>query len=117
MQVIRRAQQAGKGWYAGPWNSNLPISIGYADRGVDEPHFHQTITEIYLVGSGTAEIRVESDTILLAAGDVIIVAPGEAHTFLSSSPDFSHFVIQTPGLVGDAALTDKTVVARERLGL
>jgi mannose-6-phosphate isomerase-like protein (cupin superfamily) len=117
MQIIRRAQQPEQGWYVGPWNSKLTISIGYADHGVDEPHFHQTMSEIYLIGSGTAEIRVEGNTILLAAGDVIVVEPGEAHTFLSSSPDFSHFVIQTPGLIGEAALTDKTVVARERLGL
>ncbi len=36
-----------KGWYVGPWNSDLPIAIGYANAGIDEPHAHTQITEIY----------------------------------------------------------------------
>jgi len=35
------------------------------------------------------------------------VEPGEMHTFLASSPDYFHFVIQTPGLTGDEAAADK----------
>ena len=31
---------AAKGWYAGPWNSDLPVAIGYANTGVDEPTTH-----------------------------------------------------------------------------
>jgi mannose-6-phosphate isomerase-like protein (cupin superfamily) len=106
-----------KGWYAGPWDSNLPISVGFANKGVDEPHVHSQITEIYLVARGTAEIRVEKKTISLSAGDMIAVDPGEAHTFLSSSPDYYHFVIHTPGLVGDKARTEKSLVPRSRLGI
>jgi hypothetical protein len=45
---------APKGWYAGPWNSDLAISVGYANKGVDEPHVHTKINEIYLVARGTA---------------------------------------------------------------
>ena len=48
---------AAKGWYAGPWNSDLPIAIGYANAGVDEPHVHTQLTKIYLVARGTSEIR------------------------------------------------------------
>jgi len=66
---------------------------------------------------GTVEMRVERETLLLGAEDVIVVEPGEAHTFLSSSPDHFHFVIQTPGLLGEAARADKVLVARSRLGL
>jgi hypothetical protein len=54
---------------------------------------------------------------VLGAEDVIVVEPGEAHTFLSSSPDHFHFVIQTPGLMGEAARVDKVLVPRSRLGL
>lgn len=108
---------ADKGWFAGAWNSNLPISVGYASKGIDEPHYHRQITEIYLVARGTAEIRVEQETITLAAGDMIAVELGEAHTFLSSSPDYFHFVIHVPGLSGEAARAEKVAVPRERLGL
>ena len=106
-----------KGWYSGPWDSNLEISIGYANAGVDEPHVHQQVTEIYLVASGESELRVEKQTVHLRAGDVLVIEPGEAHTFLSNTPGYLHFVIHTPGLAGDAALAEKKAVPRSRLGL
>jgi mannose-6-phosphate isomerase-like protein (cupin superfamily) len=91
----------GKGWYAGPWDSNLGVSVGFANKGIDEPHVHAQISEIYLVVRGTAEIRVERQTIGLSSGDMVIVEPGEAHTFVSSSADYHHFVIHVPGLTGE----------------
>ena len=106
-----------KGWYAGPWDYNLPISVGFANKGIDQPHVHSQITEIYLVAHGTAEIRVEQQTITLSAGDMIVVDAGEAHTFLTSSPDYYHFVIHTPGLTGEKAHTEKSSVPRSRLGM
>jgi mannose-6-phosphate isomerase-like protein (cupin superfamily) len=109
--------QAEKGWFIGPWNSELTISVGYANKGIDEPHVHSEISEIYLVARGTAVIRSEQQSITLQPGDVLIVEPGEAHTFLSSSPDYFHFVIHTPGLAGEAAKLEKTAVSRTYLGL
>lgn len=106
-----------KGWYLGAWNSPLPVAVGYAHQGIDEPHEHSEITEIYLVARGTVEIRVEKETIALAAGDMIVIEPHEAHTFLRSSPDYLHFVIHTPTLAGEAARAEKRPVGRERLGL
>ena len=106
-----------KGWYAGPWNSDLAVSVGFANKGIDQPHIHSQITEIYLVARGTSEIRVEQQTIKLSVGDVIVVDPGEAHTFLSSSPDYYHFVIHIPGLTGERARNEKLSVPRSRLGL
>jgi mannose-6-phosphate isomerase-like protein (cupin superfamily) len=114
---LERADRNSKGWLAGPWDSELAISIGYANQGIDEPHVHRQITEIYLVARGTALIRVGSQTIELISGDVIIVEPGEAHTFLSSSYDYFHYVIHTPGLSGEQAKTEKYVVSHEDLGL
>lgn len=108
---------AAKGWYVGPWNSDLPIAIGYANAGIDEPHVHKQITEVYIVACGTSEIRIEQETIVLHAGDLIIVEPGEAHTFLSSSPDYFHVVLHTPALPSAEARRDKQLVTRARLGL
>jgi quercetin dioxygenase-like cupin family protein len=114
---LERANDTDKGWLAGPWDGDLGISLGFATTGVDEPHLHTRITEIYLVARGTSSLRVESDTIELAAGDVVIVEPGEAHTFVASSPDYLHFVVHVPGLTGDEADGEKQLVARGRLGL
>jgi mannose-6-phosphate isomerase-like protein (cupin superfamily) len=91
--------------------------VGYANAGVDEPHVHSRITEIYLAARGTSEIRVEQETVILKAGDMIVVEPGEAHTFLSSSPDYFHFVAHVPGLTSEEARAEKALVPRSRLGL
>lgn len=117
MRLEKASDSAAKGWYAGPWNSNLTISVGYANKGIDEPHVHTQINEIYLVARGTAVIRVKQQSIPLQPGDMLWLEPGEAHTFLSSSPDYFHFVIHTPGLAGDEAQMEKTAVPRTHLGL
>jgi mannose-6-phosphate isomerase-like protein (cupin superfamily) len=116
MRIEHRGTQD-KGWAFGPWNSELALSIGYANQGIDEPHLHTTITEVYLVAQGTAQIRVENHTIALQAGDILVVEPGEAHTFLDSSTDYYHFVLHTPGLTAEAVKRDKQPVTRTRLGL
>lgn len=117
MRIERADTAIAKGWYLGPWNSDLPISVGYAHTGVDEPHIHRRMTEIYIGARGQAELRVETETVALGEGQLIVVEPGEAHTFLSSSADHFHLVIQVPGLQGQEAKDDKTVVPRSRLGL
>jgi mannose-6-phosphate isomerase-like protein (cupin superfamily) len=117
MQIVHANFTYQKGWHAGPWNSDLPISVGYANAGIDEPHLHQQITEVYLIARGTSIARIEQETITLSVGDMLVVEPGEAHTFLSSSPDYFHFVIHTPGLAGEEARSEKLAASRTRLGL
>lgn len=70
-----------------------------------------------MVARGRAIVRVERESIALQAGDVLIVEPGEAHTFLQTSPDFADFVVQTPGLPAEQARADKVLVHGKRLGL
>ena len=41
---------ADKGWLLGPWNSSGELAIGNANKGIDEPHVHRMVTEIYLIG-------------------------------------------------------------------
>jgi len=117
MRVERANLSNPKGWFAGPWDSDLAISIGYACQGIDDPHMHSEVTEIYLVARGACDLRVERTTVLLTAGDAVIIAPGEAHTFLSHSADYIHFVVHTPGRSGELARVEKMAVSRERLGL
>jgi quercetin dioxygenase-like cupin family protein len=115
-----------KGWLTGAWDPDggldIPdhsrkVNIGFANRGIDEPHQHTRITEIYLVGRGSAQVRFEQQTITLIAGDLLVIEPGEAHTFLYSSPDYFHFVLHIPGLAGEEARLEKVLVGREHFGL
>ena len=112
MRIERADPAAAKGWYAGPWNADLAVAVGYANEGIDDPHLHQRTTEIYLVARGWSEARVERETVRLEAGDVLIVEPGEAHTFLPNSPDDLHFVVHAPALPPDKARADRVPVPR-----
>ncbi|MCL4370315.1 MAG: cupin domain-containing protein [Chloroflexi bacterium] len=116
MRLQRADREAAKGWYFGPWNSASAISVGYANKGIDEPHVHTRITEVYLVARGSAVMQVGQQTIMLEAGDVLVVEPGEAHTFLSSSAGYFHFVVHSPGLAGAEALAEKRPVLSRELG-
>ncbi len=117
MRLERADPDTVKGWYFGPWNSDLTINVGYAPRGIDEPHVHTRITEIYLVARGTSELRVGTQTLTLTAGDVVVVEPGEPRTFLSSSPDYFHFVVQTPGVQGQEVHEERVALSHADLGL
>lgn len=116
---MRRERISGdaKGWFVGPWNSDLAVSVGFANAGIDEPHVHTRVTEIYLVARGSSSIRVENETIELSEGDALVIDPDEAHTFLGNSEDYLHFVIDTPGMAGEEAASEKQLVPRSRLGL
>ena len=117
MYIAKTNSSDPKGWWFGPWNSELPVAVGYANTGLDEPHVHHETFEIYLVARGTSSIRVEGKTVALAAGSVIVLEPGEAHTFLESSPDYMHFVIHAASATGAELQPEKTPVSRQRLGL
>ena len=112
MQLFKPRLDIQKGWFFGVWNSDLDISVGYANEGVDERHYHHKMSEIYLIARGNAVMQVDDRIVELEAGDAIIITPGETHTFLSSSPDYFHFVIQTPGLKAEEARADKIVQSR-----
>jgi quercetin dioxygenase-like cupin family protein len=101
MQHLSSPSDQAKGWLIGPWNSAVSIPIGYANQGIADRHYHQQMTEIYLVARGTSTAIVNGRAVALSAGDVLVVEPGEVHTFGISSSDYFHFVVQTPFVAGD----------------
>lgn len=98
---MRADKQQAKGWYVGPWNSNVPLPVGYANAGIQEKHYHAQMTEIYLVASGKSTAVVNDQAVTLEAGDILVIAPGEVHTFTHSSTDYFHFVVHAPFVQGD----------------
>lgn len=99
--VKMSADTNAKGWFFGPWNSNVPVPIGYANEGIDLLHYHEKMYEVYLIAQGTSTMLVDGEAIDLKQGDAIALEPGEVHTFTQSSPDYFHFVIHTPFVKGD----------------
>ena len=63
------------------------MALGFADCGVDDPHHPEEMFEIYLVAQGESTAMVGGEAVLLQAGDLLAVDPGEVHTFVSSSED------------------------------
>ena len=76
-------------------------AIGFANQGINEPHCHRQLCEVYLVARGSSTIIVDDTPITLHAGDVIVVEPGEVHTFVENTPDYFHFVLHCPPIGGD----------------
>jgi len=98
-QAINLSQP--KGWFVGPWNSPVPVAVGYANEGIDLRHYHEQMYEVYLVARGHSTAVVNDQTIALKAGDLLVIEPGETHTFIESSAEYLHFVIHTPFVPGD----------------
>ncbi|NTW14682.1 MAG: cupin domain-containing protein [Candidatus Moranbacteria bacterium] len=94
-------KDSAKGWFAGPWNSELPVPVGYANEGIREKHLHSEMYEIYLIAKGTSTIVIDGKEIDLKEGDMMVVEPGEAHIFTDSSDDYLHFVIHSPFVEND----------------
>lgn len=63
------------------------MALGYADAAVDDPHVHQSMYEVYFVARGTSVAVVDGRQVDLRAGDLLLVEPGEAHTFVDGSDD------------------------------
>jgi quercetin dioxygenase-like cupin family protein len=104
MHHFHKEEQAAKGWFVGPWNSSIPVAVGYANEGINEPHFHTDMFEVYLVAQGRSTALVDGERVVLEAGSVLVVEPGEVHTFVEGTPDYYHFVVHTPVVKGDKHL-------------
>lgn len=95
-----------KGWLVGPWNSDLPVPVGSANRGLNEKHYHARMHEVYLVARGQSTAVVNGQEVSLAAGDVLVVEPHEVQTFADSSEDYLHFVVHAPNVKSDKHLVE-----------
>ncbi len=97
-----------KGWYGELFAADPTLpAIGFANTGVNERHYHRELYEVYLIGRGSSTMILGDQTIILQAGDVLVVEPGEIHTFVDNSSDYFHFVLQCPRPQGR---TDKVPV-------
>jgi mannose-6-phosphate isomerase-like protein (cupin superfamily) len=106
--LIARNDEASpaKGWYLQLSHLALP-AIGFANQGINEPHSHRQLREVYLIARGSSTMVIDGVSVELGPGDVIVVEPGEVHTFTANSADYFHFVLHCPPVVGDKVLASQ----------
>lgn len=65
-------------------------------------HYHKKTTELYYVLKGTGKLEVDSDSIPLIEGTLVLIKPGVAHKAISDG-DLEVLIIMTPpqGETGD----------------
>ena len=105
---VRRSDSA-KGWFVGPWNSPVPVAVGFATAGINEKHYHADTYEIYLVARGTSVALVNDTEVRLSTGDMLVVEPHEIYDIREDLlPYYMHFVIHSPFVPKDKVCVDET---------
>lgn len=66
-----------------------------------ERHYHEYSKEVYLVLSGSADMIVDSSTILISAGDVILVLPHERHYVVTKDEGISFLAFTLPAYASE----------------
>ena len=73
--------------------------LGFASGEVVRIHGHMKSEELFLFVSGTAIVTVgDNDSFEVKAGDVVIVVPGEFHTFTETSGPLAVLAVVAPNI-------------------
>jgi len=80
-------------------DDQISVLKHWAPFGHSPPlHIHDTEDEVFHVFEGRLRFQVGSETIELAAGDIMLAPKGVPHTFCVDSPEGAHFMTVTqPG--------------------
>lgn len=99
-----------KGWFVGSFEptafatEDCEVAVKrYLSGDSEDEHFHKLATEITVIISGAVEMVGRT----WVAGDILVLAPGEATAFLALE-DTLTVVVKVPGARNDKYLTDAT---------
>lgn len=100
---IERLDDMVKGWFVGNFEpsvlrtSDVEVAVKkYAEGEFEESHYHKVATEITLILSGRA-VMFERE---FGEGDIVLVEPGDATSFLALSETVT-VVVKHPGASND----------------
>jgi hypothetical protein len=104
---VSRIEDMTKGWFVGAfepsvlWTDACEVAVKRHNAGYsDEDHYHEVATEATVVVSGRARM-IGRDC---AAGDIIVVEPGEISNFLAIT-DVILVVVKLPSVQRDKYLS------------
>jgi quercetin dioxygenase-like cupin family protein len=106
--IVHRLDDMVRGWFVGPFaptalhTEDAEVAVkSYVAGEAEARHVHRVATEVTAVISG----RVRMDGRELGAGDVVVLAPGEATDFRALS-DAVIVAVKTPAVAGDKYLVE-----------
>lgn len=95
--------------------TSAEISINHLPAGAGVPfvHSHKANEEIYLILFGRGRAVVDGDTVELAAGDIIRIAPeGKRQFFAADDAEISYACIQVKAGSLDAYTADDAMIEK-----
>jgi len=78
-------EQQAKGWFVGH-GTRITSRRGLCGDWHRRASYHSRMFELYLVARGGLPPWSRANELALEAGSVLVVEPGEVHTFVDSSP-------------------------------
>ena len=103
-----RLEDMVKGWFVGGFTPTAvateacEVAVKYYKAGDSEQaHFHKIATEVTVVLSGKVRMAGKE----WGAGDIIVLAPGDATDF-EALTDAVNVVVKTPGALNDKYLVE-----------
>lgn len=101
--IHRRLSDMTGGWFVGQFEPTCYQSDAcevackyYAAGASEDAHVHRVATEITVIASG----RVRMNGRTFTAGDIVVLAPGEATDFEALEPTIT-VVVKSPSVPGD----------------
>lgn len=55
-------------------------------------HYHEDMTEVFIIVSGRAEIRVDQERGILVEGDAVVIPPRAVHTMSALDGQTTHYI-------------------------
>lgn len=56
-------------------------------------HYHDNMTEVFIIVSGRAEIQVDQETDVLREGDAVVITPRAAHRMAALDGQAVHYIV------------------------
>jgi len=80
------------GIQAGNFYSHSIAEITISPGGAAMPHYHKKTEESYYLLSGSANLFIKGKKLDLAAGETVLIEPGETHQILNSGEEDLVFI-------------------------
>ena len=93
-----------KKWLLGIQKSKSPVEIGYFEKAQDKLHYHNKVSEYYLLFSGQMKIIINHKELILKQGSILFIQPKEKHQVINTSKDLKCFLVKWPHLPDDKVI-------------